>query len=98
MTPNNKEVGPVWTLLRWLARAVLPPLILLCMVALALREPVRWWLHGEEIYDREAIREWVCEARISASLPDLVRDYVTLAKDRLSGQKKLQTADPADRD
>src|SRR5262245_38913310 len=86
--------------LPWFVRAVLPPLLLVSLLGLALREPVRWWLHGEEIYDQEAIREWVREARISpsSSLPELIRAYVKLADDRLALQRRVASAIPAERD
>ena len=38
-------------------RVLLPPLMLAGLVVFLMREPVTWWLHGEEIYDQEAIKE-----------------------------------------
>lgn len=61
-------------------RAVLPPVVLAALVVLALREPLDWWLHGEEIYDQEAIKEWVREARVFTTLPELVKSYLEQAE------------------
>jgi signal transduction histidine kinase len=79
-------------------RALLPPVVLAALVVLALREPIIWWLHGEEIYDQEAIKEWVREARVFNILPELVRDYLKLARWRLRLSQDLHAADPKDRD
>ncbi len=56
-------------------------------------------LHGEEIYDQEAIREWVREARVFTSLPELVRGYLELAQRRrdLTGQLTAAAEAPARR-
>ena len=63
------ETRSLW----WFSRALVAPVVLATLVVLALREPVRWWLYGEEIYDQEAIKEWVREARVdNTSLPELV--------------------------
>lgn len=67
------DAGLCW---RWL-RPVLPPLLLGALVIFTLREPLEWWLHGEERFDQEALREWIREARITQTLPELVRDYVS---------------------
>ena len=32
------------------------------IVALTLREPILWWLQGQQRYDQEALREWLREA------------------------------------
>src|ERR1700720_2768853 len=74
-------------------RALLPPVVLAALVVLALREPLSWWLHGEEIYDQEAIKEWVREARVFTSLPELVRGYLDLADRRLQLSRQLEDAD-----
>src|SRR4029077_19678830 len=58
-----------------------------------LREPLSWWLHGEEIYDQEAIKEWVREARVFTTLPELVRGYLDLAERRLQLRRQLAGAD-----
>ncbi len=59
-------------------RALLPPLFLALLVVLLLREPVTWWLYGEEIYDQEAMKEWIREARNAKTLPELAKEYIDL--------------------
>jgi signal transduction histidine kinase len=68
--------GMVWRVIR----ALLPPLILGALVFLTLREPLAWWIQGEQIYDQEAIREWVREARVYTTLPELVQSYLELGE------------------
>ncbi|MBM4067476.1 MAG: HAMP domain-containing histidine kinase [Planctomycetes bacterium] len=81
------DVGRCWRLLR----PVLPPALLAVLVFFTLREPLEWWLSGEEKYDQEALREWIRETRINQSLSELVRDYLNQADElrritsRLSG-------------
>lgn len=62
---------------RWL-RDLLVPAFLAGLVFLVLREPISWWLHGEEIYDREAVKEWVREARVYQTLPELTKNYLRI--------------------
>src|SRR6516165_7904808 len=57
-------------------RPVLAPVVLCALVLLILREPLAWWLSGEEKYDQEALKEWVREATISQTLPELVAKYL----------------------
>jgi signal transduction histidine kinase len=67
----------------WLSRlgGWIVPAILIGVVLLSLRGPVAIWLRGTEIFDEEAIREWVREARIeSANLPELARRYLELVE------------------
>jgi len=59
-------------------RALLPPILLAALVIFLLREPVTWWLHGEQIYDQEAIKEWIHEARNVKTLSELVKEYLDL--------------------
>ncbi len=66
-----------WTLL---ARTVLVPLLLIGLALFALREPVWWWLNGEEIYDQEAIREWLREARVYNTLPESLKTFLLAAR------------------
>jgi signal transduction histidine kinase len=65
------------------------------MAALAfvlLRPPLAFWLEGEDRYDREALIEWVREARVYQTLPELVSGYVEL-KDRY---RELETRSRSD--
>src|SRR5207302_301514 len=57
---------------------LLAPVALVGLVVLLLYEPLDWWLHGEERYDREAINEWLWEAGDSKTLPEVVREYLNL--------------------
>lgn len=68
---------------RWwrLVRPVVPPVLLAALIYFTLREPLEWWLSGEEKYDQEALKEWVREARINQTLSELVRDYIAQADD-----------------
>jgi signal transduction histidine kinase len=74
-------------------RAVLPPVLIGLLLAFLLREPIRWWLRGEEIYDQENMREWIREARAPASLPDLTRRYLDLAERRSKVRRELEAGD-----
>lgn len=60
-------------------RPFLAPIFLCALVLLTLREPLVWWLQGEERYDQEALREWLREARVFQTLPELVQAYLALA-------------------
>jgi signal transduction histidine kinase len=62
------------------------PLVIVGVVLLTLREPLVWWLHGDQIYDQEAIKEWLREARVFSTLPDLAREYVELVKKTEDGE------------
>ena len=53
------------------------------LLLLLAREPLRWWLHGEEIYDEQAMVEWIRESHIGfKTLPELVRELVEPAVER----------------
>jgi signal transduction histidine kinase len=60
------------------ARPLLAPLLLVALAVVTLREPIDWWLHGEETYDQEALQEWLLEARVYQTLPELVGEYLRL--------------------
>lgn len=69
---------PNWLRLIW---PVAAPLMLCGLLLLLLQEPLRWWLHGEEIYDEQAMVEWLREARIGfKTLPELLREMVDSAR------------------
>ena len=71
-------------------RPVLAPVVLCALVILILRDPLAWWLSGEEKYDQEALKEWVREATISQTLPDLVAKYI-LQVEQLNQLKAHET-------
>ena len=62
-------------------RPLVAPLALIAVVLLVLREPVTWWLHGEEKYDQEAIKEWIREAGNPKPLKQLARAYLDLVQE-----------------
>jgi signal transduction histidine kinase len=65
-----------------LAWPVAAPLLMCGLVFLLLQEPLRWWLYGEEIYDEQAMVEWIRESRIGfKTLPELLRELVESARD-----------------
>jgi signal transduction histidine kinase len=80
--------------LRDLLRLVWPiaaPVCVCALVFLLLQEPLRWWLHGEEIYDEQAMIEWIRESRIGfKTLPELLRELVESAHE----QSEKLGADP----
>jgi hypothetical protein len=73
----------------WLQYAwpMLAPLLLGVLVLYFLREPLTYWREGDRLYDEQAMKEWLREARIgSHSLPELVRELLVIseyASDRL---------------
>ena len=57
-------------------RALAAPVLLWGLVVFALKEPVQVWLQGDARYDEEAVREWIKEARIQRTLPEMAADYL----------------------
>ena len=57
---------------------------LLAVLAIV-RLPIQSWLEGEERYDREALREWVQEASIYRTLPELIGEYVEWSRKQRPG-------------
>ena len=81
-----------WRALLHYAWPMLTPLLLAAVVFYFMREPLNYWQHGEMLYDEQAIKEWVREARVGdRSLPELLRDFL---KEAQSTSKELQ-ANPA---
>jgi signal transduction histidine kinase len=59
------------------ARPLLAPLLVWCLLAFALADPVRSWLRGEDDYDQAALREWLDESRgFRSTLPEMVEKYL----------------------
>ena len=74
------------------AQALTAPLLLWALVAFFLREPIDYWLEGEESYDRSALEEWLDESRgFRETLPEMVAGYAQ-ARAELRGLKP--PADP----
>src|SRR5262249_40204680 len=75
-------------------RALCVPVLSAGLAALLLRPPLLYWLQGEGHYDREALTEWVREARVYQTLPDLAKELAEL-KDRYRDlEGKLLSPDP----
>jgi signal transduction histidine kinase len=78
----------LWRLLR----PFVGPLLLWGLVAFTLREPLGWWLSGENKYDREALKEWLEEARVGDdTLPEMVDKYLAMQEEY---QKRAAVSDP----
>ncbi len=84
------RVRPLWQF----ARPLLVPVVLLVLAVFTLREPVLYWLYGEEHFDREALREWLREATVFETLPDLAGSYAQLRE----RQEQLQRQQPQDQE
>jgi signal transduction histidine kinase len=69
--------GPVKQFWRY-CRPLAAPLLLCALLFFTLREPVAWWLHGQDRYDEESVKEWVEEARIVQTLPEFASAYLDL--------------------
>src|SRR5262245_65494361 len=59
-------------------RVALVPLLLVGLAVVTLREPVVSWLSGEERYDQDALKEWLLEAKVYQTLPEVVGDYLKM--------------------
>ena len=69
----------------WLAYfwPVAAPALVCGLLFLLVFEPLRWWLQGDEIYDEQAMVEWLRESRIGFTpLPELLRELVESARQR----------------
>jgi signal transduction histidine kinase len=74
-----------WLRLTW---PVAAPLLLCGLLFFLLQEPLNRWLHGDELYDEQAMVEWMREARISnRTLPTLMRELAVSAR---QGTEKLR--------
>jgi signal transduction histidine kinase len=62
-------------------RPLLAPLLLAGLLFFTLREPVLWWLQGQQRYDEESLKEWIEEARPDQTLPELTAAYLDLQAD-----------------
>src|SRR5262245_8676429 len=59
-------------------RPHLAAVLLVALAVVTLREPITWWLQGEENYDQEALKEWLLEAKVYQTLPELVGAYLKM--------------------
>jgi signal transduction histidine kinase len=62
-------------------RALWLPVLMVGLAFLMLREPLVAWLQGDDRYDQQALSEWVREARVYQTLPELAEKLWEL-KDR----------------
>jgi signal transduction histidine kinase len=80
----------IWLLVRTLG----VPLLVLGLVFLLLREPLAFWLRGEDTYDQEALAEWIREARLDKTLPELAGRLLELKETYRDLEKKAKSSDP----
>ena len=70
-----------WRLWIRYAWPMLTPILLGAVLFYFLREPLSYWRHGEQLYDEQAIQEWVREARVGApSLPELLKEFLEFSR------------------
>jgi signal transduction histidine kinase len=61
------------------------PVLLWALVVLALREPLRNWISGDEYYDRSALIEWLEESRgTRETLPEMLLAHEQVARQVLN--------------
>ena len=90
MAATSSKRIRIWNTIAYVAAGVL-----VCTLVITLWEPVSWWLQGEEKYDEAALEEWVKEARIQRSLPELIDDYLEkVEKERERVKQQKQTGSP----
>jgi signal transduction histidine kinase len=62
-------------------RGLAPPVLVWALFVAVLVDTIRSRIHGDEEYDKAALREWIDETRVfRATLPEMVREYVQLAE------------------
>lgn len=76
-------------------RPLLMPVLLIVLAWFTLRGPVTGWLQGEQKYDREAMEEWVREAIVYETLPELAGSYLRLRQRQEQLTEEARTADDA---
>jgi signal transduction histidine kinase len=82
------------------ARVLAAPLLVWGLLAVALADPVRTWLRGDDGYDQAALQEWLEESRgFRATLPEMVDTYLlrvhSEAELRRAGQQPQPGPDAA---
>ncbi len=77
------------------ARVWAAPLLLWILVVFALREPLQYWLHGEERYDEASLQEWLDEARgYRGTLREMIDDYLSRAREYTELRRQTPPDDP----
>jgi signal transduction histidine kinase len=80
----------------WLiVRALGVPVLVTGLLLLLLREPLAFWLRGEDTYDQEALVEWIREARLYQTLPELISHLLDLKERYRDLEAKARSTDPA---
>lgn len=70
---------------------MLVPLLLGGLVVYFLREPLISWRDGDRLYDEQAMKEWLREARIgSRSLPELIKELLKSSEECTKGLQSAQ--------
>jgi signal transduction histidine kinase len=65
------------------------------LVVFAMREPLQYWLLGEERYDEAALQEWLDEARgYRGTLREMVEDYLSRAREYTELRRQAPPEDP----
>jgi signal transduction histidine kinase len=85
------QLRRVWSMIRALG----VPLLVAGLLFLLLREPLAFWLRGEDTYDQEALVEWIREARLYQTLPDLVDNLLQLKERYRELEERSKNPDPA---
>ncbi len=80
-----------------LLRAFWVPLLMAGLAFLLLREPIVFWLQGDEKYDQDALTEWVREARVHQTLPELTDSFMQSVAHRRDLQVRMRNADHSKR-
>src|SRR5262249_3929302 len=80
--PHSAFPLPHWRRLWRYGRALLAPVLVWVLVAVALVDPLRSWLRGEDSFDQAALLEWLEESRNhDKSLHDLIDTYLRRARE-----------------
>jgi hypothetical protein len=85
------QASRIWLLVRALG----VPILVTGLFFLLLREPLAFWLRGEDTYDQEALVEWIREARLYQTLPDLVGHLLDLKARHRDLEEKARSNNPA---
>ncbi len=80
LSPSSPKSA--WRVFGRYARALAAPVLLWALLLVALREPIRAWLRGENSYDRDALQEWLEEARAGnrETLSEMIDAYLDRAR------------------
>ncbi len=74
---------------------MLAALVLGAVVFYLLRAPLAYWRQGEQLYDEQAIQEWVREARVSSiSLPETLTSFRQMSAKSTADLKNPNAGNP----